>query len=378
MFIYERILSLFIYFVILLITTFLIQKKSNFKHLNKILFIYVILLSIMAYFYKPYKTADLYRIFEQMKLYYEPLNFQQFLNWASHNSNFFGMLYFYVFSKTGIYNLMPAITAFIFYGLVFKIFLKSQNIFYVNQKDLVFIFLFIMAGGQYVEVISGIRFMLSMVIVSYCIFCENYCGKNIFQNILLYIFSSLIHPASLVISLLRFIYLLFQTEKNKYNKIFKVIFISIFLIFIFILAKSQIVDALNKAEAYATNDIYSYTWEYIIAFLIMIYMYFVLKCFKRIDKINYKKNLNYIRFFKMMYIITFCLFFVYSIFHRYRSFLSIIFIPILFSVYKKMEEKGMEEKRKNFNNITLLFLIILFVLIFVRGNLCGLNFFLFN
>ena len=375
MFIYKRIISLSIFLIFLLINGFLLFKAKNNNERKKILFLYSIVLAVLGFLYTPYVTADLYRIFEQLQLYYEPLNFTQFLNWAKTNPIFFGMLYYYFFAKIKVYSLLPAITAFIFYNLIFSIFNKSTRKFDIKSFDIIVIFIFIMAGGQYVDVISGIRCMLSMSIVAYCIYNEFFENKKIFSNIFLYIIASMIHPASLILVLLRFIYYIFQGKGNRISKFVKFILSTIFCICFILLLKNNLIEAFKKADGYATVNVYSYMWEYIIAIITMMYMFFVLRCFKRIDRVSFNNNLKFINFFKVIYIITLLCFPVYSIFHRYRSFLSMIFIPILCMTYRKLEKADNERYLKNFNTLSCVILIIQLLIVFVRGNLCGFNIF---
>jgi len=63
MFLFERLIGVGIYSLVLVIVCFSLVGKGI-KTIKRRLFFYSIILSIMAYNFVPYETADLYRIYE--------------------------------------------------------------------------------------------------------------------------------------------------------------------------------------------------------------------------------------------------------------------------------------------------------------------------
>lgn len=370
---YTRLMSLFIFFACLFITYVALSNAKNKKKQHIIITIYTVIIVILGYFYKPYYTADLYRIFETIKLYYEPLSLSQMLSTITISN--FTRIYYYIFAHFHLYQLLPAANALIVYGIVFNIFKKCNTKYKINNHSFSIIFLFILSSGQFVEVVSGTRFMISSTILFYCVYSEYLNNKKIINHIFLYLIAALFHPAGLVLICIRFLFSFFQKEKNITKKFISIISIILVLIFIYFNANNQFSLAIAKAKAYISEDVYSYYWEYIIAVIDMLFMFSSLRTLKRIDYTSYMKNNNYIGLYKLFFVVTVVMFPVYSIFHRFRLFLCFMFIPILFMIYEKLDKDENNDYKKKYNGWMMLFLLITYALTFLRGNLCGINFF---
>ncbi len=369
----NRTLSLLIYLFFLLLTIFLLNKDKKNRNTKKILFFYTIILSVMAYFYTPSPGADLTRVFEMLDKYYSRLNFNDFILWSKGSTTFFSMLYYYIFAKIGNVHLLPACTALVFYTLIFKIFLNFAE--KCDSKNKVLLFLFLMSNGFYVEVISGIRFMLSMSIIIWCIYLEFFKDKKIISHLPLYLIASLMHPAILIVVLIRFFYLFFQSDVNKNRKILRYMLILLFIPIFMILGKTYIMSALEKADLYLSNDIYSYFWEYIIAIIDIIYIFMILRTYRRNTKVISPIDKNYYNFVLMFFLITFLFIGTYSIFHRFRFFVHLLVIPYFIANLEALDNSGNTLKIKNYKINNIIIITIIYILTFIRGNLCGLNMF---
>ena len=124
MFLVERLFGISVYMLVLIFICFLLLKTD--VSCRSILRFYLLCLGCMAFFYKPYKTADLYRIFEQMD-YFSTMKFGFFWeNFALRSSNPLSRFLFWIFGKTGCNELLPAFSALFCYSLIFYI-IKSNR-----------------------------------------------------------------------------------------------------------------------------------------------------------------------------------------------------------------------------------------------------------
>lgn len=371
----QRVISLSVFFFFLVSTYFFISNSNRIK-IKNLTFLYICILSIMAYFYVPYKTADLYRIFEQIDIYYSHLSFSEFLEWAFKiNTNIVSMLYYYLFAKIGLYHLLPLTNCFIFYYIIFKIYNNFVENSEILKKDAGIVFMIVMAGGQYIEVISGIRFMLAASIFIFCLYREFFKEKNIISDIPLYLASTLIHISLSIPIIFRIVFKIFQGESNSLKKIFGVVLSLGMLVFIYFFGSNFMNYVFESGYKYISTDSYSYFWEYLIAIINMYYLYLVYKTVKKINYEKYKKYYNYEKFIFVFFIFTLIMFPTYSIFHRFRTIVWFLNIPNFVFLFEGLRKNNNSSHNKNVYSITMLILFITYILIFTRGNLCGLNFF---
>ena len=69
MYILERTIGVLVYvFVCFIVCYYISYKMSDIRKLNKVLLIFNIILSIMAFLYVPAPSADLYRHYEELKV----------------------------------------------------------------------------------------------------------------------------------------------------------------------------------------------------------------------------------------------------------------------------------------------------------------------
>ena len=123
MFIIERIFGISAYMLVLLLVCFLLSKTN--MPCKSALRFYLFCLSVMAFFYKPYITADLYRIFEQME-YFSSMDFDRFWSdFVLNSSTPLSRLLYWFFGKTGCNKLLPVFSACFCYSLIFYVIEKT-------------------------------------------------------------------------------------------------------------------------------------------------------------------------------------------------------------------------------------------------------------
>lgn len=372
MYLLERILALFTYSAILYITCLLIAKLDR-KYIGRILTIYLLMLTIMAFFYVPPSGADLYRLIPIMKIW-ASLNFQELWHEMLHSSTPINLIYMHIIGQTKIDGLLPAITAFIFFRNVFYILKSSVYKYNISSPNAALVLFFFMSLGVFIEVISGIRTMLGFSIIAVCVYQEMIEKKFILKNIFWYIIASLIHPAVLVMTLIRFSYLIFEGSKSNYQRISKMFVMLIALVLLFVFGEEYLLSSVDKAKYYIFYGTFSYYWEYLIGVISLLFIFYLILLVSKLKKIESDMDSihNLIGFCKYLIIFIILFSFEYNTFHRFVIFLSILAIPLLIYVLKSTNYI-----KTNFKVLTLILSGSLLLIACARGNLTSLKFFIF-
>lgn len=376
MYFFERLIGVIIYFFLTFIITYFISK-SNKKSISKLLFFVTIMLSIMAYFYVPAESADLYRLIE-IKNMYAMMNLNDILEFTKQSTTPVTVLYFYFIGKLKFDGLLPMITSFIFYRNIFNILIKSALKYEIKSINIALTFLFIMSSGIFIEVISGIRTMLAFSIIANCIYNELIEQKPIFRNLIWYIIASLIHPVALFITIIRVIYLLLEETNSKYKIIINIFIMVSLILMIFSFGNRYINSMMQVIEYYTRGDSYSYIWEYIIGIAQISIIIMVLSLYFKYLKIENKRNgiNNMYAICKLIVFILIIMIFEYNTFHRLTLLSSVLIIPIMLNVLEKSNIYIDKFKRFNLRDIIYISSILIMILACIRGNLSALKFFI--
>ncbi len=367
----ERLFGVGLYCIVLGYFYNKVQHAKSRRGISKLLNQYLIILMIMAFFYIPGTSSDLYR----WRLLSEPwkdMSFQLF--WKSRvvkSSTPIGYLLIYLCQSTSINGLLPMICAFGFFSNVFHI-IKSELNRNRSNDSLAVILLFTMSTGVFLEVISGVRFMLSISIVLRFIYDEMYEGRGIIRSIPFYIISALIHNGSIPLIGLRIICLTFEKKQNVILTACNY-FIAITLIVVsFRFGNDYLESTFAKADTYTSNNIYSYSWEYAIAFLVFAVVLLCLISFRKKYPTVWRSEAISLRYLIPLLVGEILFINTYSIFHRYITVCMIVSIPFILS-YLNCEEVS---RKKNSRSFIVLMALLILILSCVRGNLCGYKFFL--
>lgn len=365
MFVFERLFAVAIYTISLLIVVFLIEQKV-FKP-KKILIGYIILLSVFAFYYEPYITADLYRIREIIKSF-SSYNFIDFTKtFLKENPTPVSYILYWLVGKSGDVRILPAIATIVTYSSIFYIVIKYSQLNNISPKNIAVTVLFIMSTGSYMIVISNIRTMLALSLIIFCFFRETVLKKFSLLNILIYAIASLTHSLALVLVVIRFFVFIMGSSIKMRLKFF--IFLLSAIVFLYVLLyQFWLIDSIiDKALGYITGDKYSYIWDYITSFIALIIMTFTLKIYHKSKCGKLKEVYNYII---ICIVVAILLIFEFSIFSRLIvCFVPILLIPILLNV---LSNNVITAKQRNI--LFLLCILMLFV-VCSRGSLSSLKFF---
>ena len=372
MYLVERLISVATYVLLLIVFCLYIKNKQvKGKKLSRTLKIYKWLLCIMAFFYIPPLEADLSRLTVEMHLF-SAMSFSSILSTVILSNDPVRILYMYFIGKIGVDGLLPVTSCFIFFSCIFKIIVDSSKRFNTDSKSIAFsLFLFMMLG-KFLEVITGVRCLMALGIISYCIYEELVEEKKFIFHIPLYIFAVLMHQAAFALAIIRVMFLLFQKSKNGLKK---VINYAIMVVLLILLLRTSIFSngVMATFQEYVGKAGYFYIWEYLInLFTFFIYLITMIKFKKVICGNVHLKNL--FRFISFLSVFIAIFFFEYSIFTRYMAVLAALMIPIFNYVINKMnQEKG---AYRNYCFVLYIYMFFTFLMVCTRGNLCGFKFFI--
>lgn len=268
MFLFERIIGVGVYCVALLTVCMLIGY-SRIK-LKVLLWLYTFVLGMMGYFYLPYKTSDLYRIFHYLTIF-KRFNYNDFFNiHVKTSSSPGGRILYWVFSKIGDPHLLPAFAAIVCYGICFYILYGAYKRFRVNRRTTALVMFFFMSIGHYMSVISNIRTMLAICLIAFCFFREENLQKFSIWHIPLYLAALSLHNLAIVFLLIRLSAILFASKTSIWIRILTVAALLILALLLQLLLPAFVDSLADKASEYLSGDSYTYSWEYIMGILVML------------------------------------------------------------------------------------------------------------
>ncbi len=364
----QRFFSVAIYAIIAIVFyDFLKTKSSNVK---RILFAYTLVLTILAYFFEPTQSMDLYRLWLTSDYYNQNRDLFQLIQVAFERwDSPVGLIFVATLSRID-YHLVPAIAAFIFFSNIFYIISDYSRKIKISNLAVAVTVLFFMSRGMYVELLSGIRCMLAFSIVVRLIYDEVFNKKSLtLWRLLIYLTATLLHSASIVAIAIRFLVAILFDQKGikKILYLFLVIFVSGIYIYFF---GSNFISAVSKAEGYLTKETYSFMAEYILQSVYILLCIHVVFFLSKKYKLTISSQRDRVIF--TIIVIMSCLFVnVYTIFHRYLSLAGMLAIPII------LEVLGNDLKNDSYISSKNLFILSCLLLFFsgMLGNLNGLRFF---
>lgn len=127
-------------------------------------------------------------------------------------SNLFAVdVYFYIVSKLGDNQMLPAISCFIYYFIVFYIMRDYRSKVTMKNLDYVIFTSFVTCSTIFCSVVNGIRWPVSFVLFIFAVYRETVQNKKNFWTLLLYVISILFHFSAIVLLIIRLLLLV----KNK-------------------------------------------------------------------------------------------------------------------------------------------------------------------
>lgn len=376
MFLIERAVSLLTYGAILYIAYVFVSgvKKTQYKF---VIWSYLVVLCIFAFSFKPHVTADLYRLRLYMQ-YWVNRSWSDIIPYALSSSTPTWILYSFVVNKLGNINWLQTLACLWTYYCIFFIIVHEteRNDLKGHQRGL--LLLFIMAVGMiYIDAISGIRGMLSMATVAFCVYNEIVEEKSTIRFLHLYLFAALFHSLGMAMVIGRFIFLLIQYKDIKKKILVLVVLIGLGAFSAYYL-RDYISGSYTKALSYIQNENeYVYLWEGIIGALETLQTLLILRVYRKTKYGTEGAEQNsaiwkYCTAWTAISLISIP--FSFAIFRRSCLFCSIICVPLLAEVLKDEQFSESINIYHLGKQIRVLSFII-FVLSVVRGNLCGYKFF---
>lgn len=369
----ERFSGVALYVAVTALAYLSLKNAKSDRKVHSILRMTLIALSVMAFFYIPTKHADLFRLREIMSLW-ENTSFSEFFDtYLRHASTPASYLLMYLAEKTQIEGVLPAAVCAMFFTAVFSILRTEYKENEASSFAVSHVFLFFMASGGFLEVISGIRCFLSLSIVAWCVYKETACDRAFAKDILLYIIACTLHLAAIPVVGLRIAYLFVCDIKGRGIRIGNMIMALAFCTVALVFGKDYLLAATEKGSTYITQEIYGYTWEYLIGGICLAVIILTLVKYGKIrNNKKYSRLKSLSVFCALMATVEVCFCFEYSIFHRFVMFNTIIALPVISAVIDSEREK----KQALYINSLRLLTYMIFAIACTRGNLCGYKFFI--
>ncbi len=381
MFLTERIVSLLTYALALMATYYLIGSVAR-KQYKAVLLFYLLILATFAFNYKPYITADLYRLREYIE-YWIHKDWVGVVKYALKSTTPSWILYSYLISKLGNINWLQTITCLWCFGNIFYIIVREierHDIKGEYRSELLF---YIMAvGAFYLQTISGIRSMLGVSIVAFCFYRETVEKKSMMAQSPLWLFAALIHTSTMVLVIFRFLFLLVQSQ-GVVKKLLMSAVVFALAIFSYKYLGGYISGSIEYGQSYLNNTKeYTYIWEIIIGLIETVETLYVLNKYRRktaeSGSETEEHGLKNLYLFTLIWtaVSVISLPFSYAAFRRYTMLCTVTSIPLVAFLLSPFEGNAYDQKK----NFRVLFWLsfLMFVLSGVRGDLCGYKFFVLS
>lgn len=380
MFFFERFLGIGTYMLVLVLVCFLLTRAN--MSCKSVFRFYLFCLCGMALFYKPYRTADLYRIFEQMR-FFSSMDFDVFWNEYAWNSSVsVARLLYWFFGKIGIKELLPTFCAFLCYSLIFYVIEKTKLLYDVSNQTVAVELFFIMTTSMYISVIGGIRMMMALCLITFSFFRGTVEKKITIIDILLSALSLFIHlmgPICLVICALTLLLDSGKTIARRIGYLSIVAVIGVSFAMCFGDTMGNMMDEIyNGFVGYVFGDKYSDSWEYIMGALIILILLMFFKEFRYVSrKVDCKNVYNCKLASIICVIIALCFCFEFSIFYRFGAHLAVLFsIPPMMVTLDNSDSKLIVSKKQiDFRSVIILLSVLIATISCSRGSLSSLKFF---
>ncbi len=363
----ERAYSIIIYAILVIWMFFLLQRKKC--NIKLTLWIYTIILTVLAYFFIPSESLDLYRLW-QVSEWYRGLPLldmvsEVFAYWTGSPLSHLYLAFLYNIDK----HLIPAVTAFLFCWNIFYIVGDYAAKKKINHAVIALVVFLFMSRGIYGEVISGIRSMLAFSFVARCVYNEVYNKTSIIKNIPIYLLASFFHQAALVLVAIRFAFYIIYEKRGLGRVLYLIVLASVSALFA-VYFRNNITDTITKANIYINSNIFSYVWEYALSTCYMLVCVWLLYY----PYHNPRYSLEFHKMRKIVgsiFLICIALFFTFSIYDRYINFASFIVMPALMEV---LNDEWVRKRRYRYGILMVISIFIMFIC-GLRGDLNAIRFF---
>lgn len=381
MYLTARLIGVFTYCIALCGTCLLLLQTKNVTKIKWILFVYLIALTAMGYWYLPDTSADLFRLLYRSEML-ASRPFDDVLYHLTQINTPGASLYFYLVGLFHNPHLLPGLSAFIDFALLFSIFnseVKRASAPGMYVASVLFLF---MSSNCLMDSISGIRNMMSCCIIVWCMYREYALKKNFLWHLPLYVLAASIHSLGQVLFIYRVGFFCFE-KTSLLGRIAKVVISIGLLVFIFSHTQGFLNGILDKGNSYYTSAEegtgFFYIWGTVSSVLewgIAVYEVILFAKIKRILQTNNPNNplFNFMRFLIPIVIAApICSIFSPVFFVRLIMFTYILLIPITLMLIDGLPT---HTKRNSFRLNLFLMNIAMLGLCCTRGYLSSLKFFI--
>lgn len=371
----ERLCGVGLYCLALVVTCngIAVSKPSSVK---KWLIFYALALALMGFFFVPSPSADLARLTAYMRDW-SAQGFLWLADKCASSSTPAYIVYFWLVGQFHIDGLLPATTAFIFYGLVFSCYWDFAKRNSVPNRAVAFGLFALMAFGTFLQIISGIRSYLGFAFVFRALYTEWFKERKLVFNLPLYVIAATMHSASLILVVARFVFMLFQKTSGRYGRLAAVVMATLGIFLIVWVGGDYLSAAVDKANGYITGEVYSYAWETVIHLIAVLCAFVSLRACSAAKESSL--GMHNVWFFSLaIFALSTCFLPVdYSIFLRFTT-VGTLFVPLLVMIALKPDEKfgALTALQIDYRRLVLCLCFIALFVACARGDLSGYKFFL--
>lgn len=352
---------------------------SRFK-VKHLLWLYTVVLAMMGYFYFPYKTSDLYRIFEYLETF-KNINFHDFFHlYVVSSSAPIGRLLYWSIAKIGDYHLLPMFAACVSYGCVFYILSDCAERFKATRSTVALVLFYYMSIGHYLSVVSNIRTMMAVCMIAVCFYRETVHKRFFILHIPIYALAMGLHNLAIVFLLIRLAAIIFASRASLWARIFVVVSLALAAMLVQFLLPTLVGGLLDKAMDYMYDETYVYVWEYLMGAIVLILQFYYLYLYKR-AKVESRLSLRTENSALILAILLSLIFATtFTFFYRLVScIVAILSIPLLTELIGSYNARRISRKiALPLRLTTFVFSLAELALSCTRGSLCGLKFFEFG
>ncbi len=376
MFLIERFVGFGTYMAILLVAClFLIKTTASCK---SVLRVYLVCLCVMAYCYKPYVTADLYRIYETMD-FFSSMSFSVFWSeFALESTSPVARLIYWAIGKTGNNALLPVFSAFVCYSIIFWIINKTKEKYAVSKFNVACVLFFVMTTSIYISVIGGIRMMLSLCLILFSYFRVTVEKKFGLIDVLFCVSALFIHAMGYAVIGICALVFAVKAIRGIERKSLYLGIIGVVGIVFFVKFRDVVNRLYRKFLEYVLGDRHSDSWEYIMGVLIVAVLMLLFFEFRRLRNEEDVRTLEpHHSAAVLSVVVAMCFCFEFSFFYRFGGQLAVLLsIPTMMVTLEKRKGKsGTVIRGVDFRSVLILFSLIIAVLSCTRGSLSSLKFF---
>lgn len=373
MFLIERAISLLCFAFALLFNCYLISRVKD-KQYKIILFAYLLILCFFAWGFEPHVTSDLYRIREYIQ-YWVDLSVDGLFEYASTRADPVWVIFSYYTNFLGNINWMQTISCFLGMSSLFIVVSGIIERFDIKRNNRGWILFYAMcSGAAFIGLISGIRSPLGTMIVIYCVYKEYFDNRNILVNIPLYFIAAGLHSFSMLLVMIRLLFLGFQ-GRSIFSKLFSVFLSILLLLVVFYYGQFYIQSGLDKSNSYINNtDEYVYFWSGCISLLIIAMNIFIsYKWWTLFQNNEWKRYKTYVVYSLLCTLGSLCFFpFSFAVFVRLTMFSFYLAMPAFAMILKYGELYPNYLWTCRFIKF---YMCVLCIISFLRGDICGYKFF---